>query len=61
MHRIPIVALTAYDTEGDREQCHLIGMDDYVSKPFNIATIQATVGRWFPPRSTDGNPPRNGT
>jgi CheY-like chemotaxis protein len=60
-HRIPIVALTAYDTEGDREQCQLIGMDDYVSKPFTIATIQAAVGRWFPPRSTDGIQPGNGS
>jgi CheY-like chemotaxis protein len=53
-HRIPIVALTAYDSEGDREQCRLSGMDDYISKPFNLATIQATVERWYTSRRAGG-------
>jgi len=44
---VPIVALTAYDTEGDREQCRTVGMDDYVSKPFNVATLQATIAKWY--------------
>ncbi len=47
---VPIVALTAYDTEGDREQCRTVGMDDYVSKPFNVATLQATIAKWCPGR-----------
>jgi len=48
--RTPVVALTAYDSDEDREQCRLSGMDDYISKPFNLATIQATVEKWFTSR-----------
>jgi CheY-like chemotaxis protein len=47
---VPIVALTAYDTEGDREHCKTAGMDDYVGKPFNVATLQATIAKWCPGR-----------
>lgn len=44
---VPIVALTGYSTEEDREQCLQAGMDDYLSKPFSIAGIQAVLDRWL--------------
>jgi len=32
---IPIIALTANISEIDMDKCKTIGMDDYISKPFN--------------------------
>ena len=32
---IPIIAITAFAMESDKQRCFNIGMDDYLSKPFN--------------------------
>lgn len=37
--RIPIIAITAFAMEGDRERCIAAGMDHYLSKPFTIEQL----------------------
>ena len=46
--RIPIVAMTANATVGDREQCLDAGMDDYVTKPVSPTILAAVLERWLP-------------
>jgi CheY-like chemotaxis protein len=41
----PIVALTAYASVEDRKRCRQAGMDDYLSKPFKAADLEAVLSR----------------
>jgi two-component system sensor histidine kinase/response regulator len=44
--RTPIVAMTANAMLGDRDRCLEAGMDDYISKPFEIAELQSLIARF---------------
>jgi signal transduction histidine kinase/DNA-binding NarL/FixJ family response regulator len=45
--RIPIVAMTAYALQGDRERCLAAGMTDYVSKPIKQAELRDVIARYI--------------
>jgi len=45
-HRLPVVALTAKNLDGDRERCLAAGMDDYLTKPIEPARVRAAIERW---------------
>lgn len=46
---IPVVALTANAMKGDRERCIAAGMNDYLSKPFELEQLREVLLRWTDP------------
>jgi CheY-like chemotaxis protein/anti-sigma regulatory factor (Ser/Thr protein kinase) len=45
--RVPIIALTANAVHGDRERCLASGMDDYLTKPLQLAELAAVLERYI--------------
>jgi len=54
--RLPIVALTAYALEGDRQTCLTAGMDDYLSKPIALDKLAALLEHWLPAPEEETSP-----
>jgi len=50
---LPIIAMTANAMKGDREECLAVGMDDYLTKPFQPEQILATLNKVMNKYSTD--------
>ena len=45
--RIPIIALTANTGEEDKKRAYKTGFDGYITKPFDIEMLNATINRWL--------------
>jgi CheY-like chemotaxis protein len=47
--RVPIIAMTAGATVGDRERCLDAGMDDYIAKPVQTPELHRKLDRYLGP------------
>jgi len=45
---LPIIAMTAHAMARDREKCLAVGMNDFISKPFEPAELFDVLARWRP-------------
>ncbi len=50
--RIPIIALTANAMKGEAKRCLDLGMDDYMTKPVQLASLRAMLCKWLPAAAT---------
>ena len=46
--RAPILALSANALRGEADRCRAGGMDDYLSKPLQLANLNAALQKWLP-------------
>ncbi|MEW5680830.1 MAG: ATP-binding protein [Pseudomonadota bacterium] len=47
-----IIAVTANALKGEEQKCLSIGMDGYITKPIELATLQSMLSRWLPHPTT---------
>ncbi|WP_321476763.1 ATP-binding protein [uncultured Paludibaculum sp.] len=51
LRHTPIIALTAAAMGGERERCIRAGMDDYLTKPIDLAELNRILSSWVEPRA----------
>lgn len=52
---IPIIAMTAYALDGEREKCIEAGCNDYLSKPFSVGEFMGLLGKYLAASNSQAN------
>jgi CheY-like chemotaxis protein/signal transduction histidine kinase/HPt (histidine-containing phosphotransfer) domain-containing protein len=55
----PIIAVTAFTMQGERDQCLAAGMDDFLAKPIRLSTLREALGRWLHASTLDKSAERD--
>lgn len=53
--KVPIIAMTAYSLDSDKESCLKAGMNDYISKPIQKQEMLDTVQHWLQNMAPDSS------
>ncbi|MCP4547404.1 MAG: response regulator [bacterium] len=48
---VPIIAMTAYISQEDRNRCFSVGMNDFLPKPISYEDLGDTLERWLTPQT----------
>ena len=52
---VPIIAMSAHSSLDEKEKCIRSGMNDYIYKPFEEATLHQMIAKWNPIPQSIGN------
>jgi len=55
--QVPVIAMTAYAVQSERELCHACGMDDFLPKPVLPQALAETLTQWLPRGNSWSMPP----
>ena len=54
--QLPILAMTAYAMQSDKERCLEAGMNDYLAKPIDLKELWKLLRKWIVPKNSRVNP-----
>lgn len=58
---MPVIALSAAVMDEDKANCFASGMDEHVSKPTQLATLERALRPWLGPRESASQPEKGAT